>query len=155
MFLAVGMDANNQILLIAYGICKTESLNGKAQNDMWWATCKAYIDNDFQHHLNMLVKHRPDVTSNSAESVNALSSMGCTLVSKRSSSCNLCEVHRATYAESVYPVPDPLNWEIPEDFSEIATPHMNKRQAGRPLKINVFHQKVRILGQENVLDVMQ
>ncbi|KAK1414608.1 hypothetical protein QVD17_30356 [Tagetes erecta] len=42
------------------------------------------------------------------------------------------EVHRATYAESVYPVHDPLNWEILEDFSEIATPHMNKRQAGRP-----------------------
>ncbi|KAK1416394.1 hypothetical protein QVD17_32185 [Tagetes erecta] len=316
MFLAVGMDANNQILPIAYGIGKTESgeewiwfmsklkecigenpslliisdraasidlairtvfplayhcvccrhllmslgLNGKAQNDMWWATCKAYTVNDFKHHLNILVKHRPDVlqtlnhippekwtrafaqcnrynymTSNSAESVNALSVQARKLpitkvldfftdvtqrwyferrqaaeknknfltpwaeskifrrirkcrswtvagingsafnvddgkrrcvvdMQNRSCECRIwqlsglpcchaisastflkesdcsqwavhwfrSEVHRATYAESVYSVPDPLNWEIPEDFSKIATPHMNKRQAGRP-----------------------
>ncbi|KAK1411526.1 hypothetical protein QVD17_38076 [Tagetes erecta] len=165
MFLAVGMDANNQILPIAYG------LNGKTQNDMWWATCKAYTLNDFQHHLNILVKHRPDVlqtlnhippekwtrafaqcnrynymTSNSAESVNSLSVQARKLsitevldiftdVTQR---CQWAvhsfrsEVHRATYAESVYHIPDPLNWKIPEDFSEIATPHMNKIQAGRP-----------------------
>ncbi|KAK1414853.1 hypothetical protein QVD17_30614 [Tagetes erecta] len=42
------------------------------------------------------------------------------------------EGHLATYAESVYSVPDPINLEVLEDFSQIAAPHMNKRQAGRP-----------------------
>ncbi|KAD7478401.1 hypothetical protein E3N88_01537 [Mikania micrantha] len=154
MFLAVGMDGNNQILPIAFGVGKTESgdawtwflsklkdgiadhpelaiisdrassidlairtvyplayhglccrhlmvnlrLKGKAQESLWWATCKAYTISDFETNYNALCAMRPAIretltrvgfhkwarshcpvqrfnimTSNSAESINALS----------------------------------------------------------------------------------
>ncbi|KAD6795762.1 hypothetical protein E3N88_06658 [Mikania micrantha] len=154
MFLAVGMDGNNQILPIAFGVGKTESgdawtwflsklkdgiadhpelaiisdrassidlairtvyplayhglccrhlmvnlrLKGKAQESLWWATCKAYTISDFETNYNALCAMRPAIretltrvgfhkwarshcpvqrfnimTSNSAESINASS----------------------------------------------------------------------------------
>ncbi|XP_022032921.1 uncharacterized protein LOC110934032 [Helianthus annuus] len=128
LFLAVGMDGNNQILPVGYGIGKSEDGNSwtwflsklkdcigdhpelaiisdrapsiqLAENEsLWWQTCKSYRLSDFEESFNALcaavprlrntlttigfekwsrahcpVKRYHYMTSNSAESMNALS----------------------------------------------------------------------------------
>lgn len=42
------------------------------------------------------------------------------------------ETYRAAYAELVYPVGSPTEWEYPEEVMTVKPPIMQKRQAGRP-----------------------
>ncbi|KAD7478398.1 hypothetical protein E3N88_01534 [Mikania micrantha] len=42
------------------------------------------------------------------------------------------ELHVATYAESIHPVPDESEWEIDENADKLVTPYMDKRQVARP-----------------------
>jgi hypothetical protein len=46
--------------------------------------------------------------------------------------CYTSEVYRQTYAEIVYPIPHPSEWEIPEDLQTVLPPVMDKRLPGRP-----------------------
>ena len=44
--------------------------------------------------------------------------------------------YRNTYLESVYPLPEARDWEVPHDFMVVNPPLMDKRQAGRPRNTN-------------------
>nr|KAJ0223696.1 hypothetical protein LSAT_V11C200088650 [Lactuca sativa] len=46
------------------------------------------------------------------------------------------ETYRSTYEESVYPLPEPCDWEIPADMMVVKPPIMDTRQAGRPRNRN-------------------
>ena len=44
--------------------------------------------------------------------------------------------YQNTYEESVYPLPEARDWEVPHDFMVVNPPLMDKRQAGRPRNTN-------------------
>jgi hypothetical protein len=46
--------------------------------------------------------------------------------------CYTSEVYRQTYAEIVYPIPHPSEWEIPDDLQTVLPPIMDRRLPGRP-----------------------
>ncbi|KAL7602833.1 hypothetical protein Lser_V15G19938 [Lactuca serriola] len=46
------------------------------------------------------------------------------------------ETYRSTYEEPVYPLPEPCDWEIPDDMMVVKPPIMDTCQAGRPRNRN-------------------
>nr|XP_043625426.1 uncharacterized protein LOC122596843 [Erigeron canadensis] len=46
--------------------------------------------------------------------------------------CYTSEAYRQTYAEIVYPMPHPSEWEIPDDLQTVLPPVMDRRLPGRP-----------------------
>nr|XP_043639460.1 uncharacterized protein LOC122610545 [Erigeron canadensis] len=46
--------------------------------------------------------------------------------------CYTSETYRQTYAEIVYPIPHPSEWEIPDDLQTVLPPVMDRRLPGRP-----------------------
>ncbi|KAJ9553398.1 hypothetical protein OSB04_017443 [Centaurea solstitialis] len=74
MFLAVGMDANNQICPIAMGVGKHLVVNlrltskrDKARKWMFWEACKAYKVSDFQATMDLMRHSLPDAAEYLAE----------------------------------------------------------------------------------------
>ncbi|KAE8700041.1 hypothetical protein F3Y22_tig00110569pilonHSYRG00363 [Hibiscus syriacus] len=134
--LAVAMDANNGILPIAYGVGKFET------SDSWtW----------FMGHLR--------------DCIGPISNL--TIISDRANSIDnavrrcfpdafhgLCGVHlyrnlksrsyRQTYAEIVYPIPHPSEWDIPDDLQTVLPPAMDRRLPGRPKS----HDRIPSKGEE-------
>ncbi|XP_022008107.1 uncharacterized protein LOC110907431 [Helianthus annuus] len=156
----------------------------KENKKLWWKTCKSYRLSDFNDSFNALCLVVPRVrhtltsigfgrwarahcpgnryhymTSNSAESMNALSRhsrkmsvtqlleffwqsvqkwfydrhlQGETDCSKYCFTCYSNEVYKKTYEEAINPLPHRSEWETPEDLINLQPPHMTKRQAGCP-----------------------
>ncbi|XP_022041318.1 uncharacterized protein LOC110943896 [Helianthus annuus] len=62
--------------------------------------------------------------------------LGETDCSKYCFPCYSNEVYKKTYEEAIYPLPHRSEWETPEDLINLQSPHMTKRQAGRPRENN-------------------
>ncbi|KAE8661228.1 Calcium-dependent protein kinase 20 [Hibiscus syriacus] len=46
--------------------------------------------------------------------------------------CYTTEVYRQTYAEIIYPIPHPSEWDMPDDLQTVLPPAMDRRLPGRP-----------------------
>ncbi|KAE8684432.1 hypothetical protein F3Y22_tig00111131pilonHSYRG00240 [Hibiscus syriacus] len=58
--------------------------------------------------------------------------------------CYTTEVYRQTYAEIVYPIPHPSEWDIPDDLQTVLPPAMDRRLPGRPKS----HDRIPSKGEE-------
>ncbi|KAE8733518.1 hypothetical protein F3Y22_tig00001120pilonHSYRG00136 [Hibiscus syriacus] len=53
--------------------------------------------------------------------------------------CYTTEVYRQTYAEIIYPIPHPSEWDIPDDLQTVLPPAMDRRLPGR-LKVTIVYR---------------
>ncbi|KAE8719042.1 Enolase 2 [Hibiscus syriacus] len=58
--------------------------------------------------------------------------------------CYTTEVYRQTYAEIIYPIPHPSEWDIPDDLQTVLPPAMDRRLPGRPKS----HDRIPSKGEE-------
>ncbi|KAE8695838.1 D-3-phosphoglycerate dehydrogenase 1 [Hibiscus syriacus] len=58
--------------------------------------------------------------------------------------CYTTEVYRQTYAEIVYPISHPSEWDIPDDLQTVLPPAMDRRLPGRPKS----HDRIPSKGEE-------
>ncbi|KAE8685101.1 cysteine-rich repeat secretory protein 38-like [Hibiscus syriacus] len=205
-----------------YRNLKSRSAGIKKHKWTYWKAVKAYREVDFNKHINCLRRVLPQcaqtledvgferwsrvhqlgarygfMTSNSAESINALSRHSRKLpitmlmeffeplfnsgtlehrvtpwtekkITKRvvkstswrvepfalhlnqddssayAMDCYTTEVYRQTYAEIVYPIPHPSEWDIPDDLQTVLPPAMDRRLPGRPKS----HDRIPSKGEE-------
>ncbi|XP_022003124.1 uncharacterized protein LOC110900546 [Helianthus annuus] len=58
-------------------------------------------------------------------------------------SCYSNEVYKSTYEEQINSIPHKSDCEVPDGLVDMQPPHITKRQAGRPKKINESYRKER------------
>ncbi|KAE8687442.1 F-box/LRR-repeat protein 14-like [Hibiscus syriacus] len=144
--LAVTMDANNGILSIAYGVDKSET---------------SYSWTWFMGHLRDCIGPISNLTiiSDKANSIDnavrrcfldAFHELCVALHLNQDDSsayamdCNTTKVYRQTYAEIVYHIPHPSEWDIPDDLQTVLPPVMDNRLPGRPKN----HDRIPSKGEE-------
>ncbi|KAE8676298.1 Detected protein of confused Function [Hibiscus syriacus] len=178
-----------------YRNLKSRSAGIKNHKWTYWKAVKAYREVDFNKHINCLRRVLPQcaqtledvgferwsrvhqlgarygfMTSNSAESINALSrhsrKLPITMLmeffrasiqqwyykkrnhaddsSAYAMDCYTTEVYRQTYVEIVYPIPYPSEWDIPDDLQTVLPPAMDRRLPGRPKS----HDRIPFKGEE-------
>ncbi|XP_076919449.1 uncharacterized protein LOC143580247 [Bidens hawaiensis] len=61
----------------------------------------------------------------------------------------------ASYSEPINPVSNESEWVVPDDFTPLLPPHMDRRQAGRPRENKRIPSRGEETALQPVLDVMQ
>ncbi|KAE8663759.1 Nucleobase-ascorbate transporter 4 [Hibiscus syriacus] len=176
--LAVAMNANNGILPIAYGVGPISNLTiiSDRANSIDNVVRRCFPD-AFHGlcgvHLYINLKSRSaDNNSNGLVDLNAKT---CSVKKWKTSGypyghvikvalhlnqddsrtyaiyCYTTEVYRHTYAEIVYPIPYPSEWDIPNDLQTVLPPVMDNRLHGRPKNKIVYRLRVKRKGYRHVV----
>ncbi|KAE8718561.1 hypothetical protein F3Y22_tig00110013pilonHSYRG00554 [Hibiscus syriacus] len=157
--LAVVMDANNEILPIAYGVGKSETSDswtwfmghlrdciGPISNLTTISDRANSIDNavrrcfpDAFHglcgvHLYRNLKSRTAVALHINQDDSSAYAMDCYTT----------EVYRKTYVKIIYSIPHPSEWDIPDDLQIVFPPAMDRMLPGRPKS----HDRIPSKGEE-------
>ncbi|KAE8683839.1 hypothetical protein F3Y22_tig00111166pilonHSYRG00136 [Hibiscus syriacus] len=123
--LAVAMDVNNGILPIAYGVDKSETSNS-------WTWFMGHLRDCIGPISNLtIISDRANSIDNAVRSAYAMD-------------CYTTEVYRQTYAEIIYHIPHPSEWDIPYDLQTVLPPAMDRRLPGRPKS----HDRIPSKGKE-------
>ncbi|KAE8724069.1 hypothetical protein F3Y22_tig00010968pilonHSYRG00196 [Hibiscus syriacus] len=161
--LAVAIDANNGILPIAYGehwnIVLHHGLKKKITKRVVKSTswrvkpCSNTLFEVLDNNLNGLV----DLNAKTCSCMKwQTSGYLCGHVIKvalhlnqddsiaYAMDCYTTEVYRQTYAEIIYPIPHPFEWDIPDDLQTVFPLAMDRRLPGRPKS----HDRIPFKGEE-------